>query len=333
MPIEDCTCDDCRPSDEDEYIEDYEDSRSNDERAIPPDLASKATFQPFARLLRRGGRYFSCEVEVNGIDSYDAQRALGCDSDGYSYKSSETGSIVATDDCTCDAEIKIGKMRDGATITAAAANVYDTLRQAGAYCGFNTGHHVHVDAARITQLGTEAIETVLSASLALASACNPTLVGLAATGYSGHRDTSGHGYAGTLKDSPSRAMTDRTAWHASNARYCASDYPYSAGIPTFEYRLPNGTTYAIRGHAHAAVALGLLDFGERVLDEDPEALDYLRHAEDKLSHAGEWNAPDGASILTRALHLHTNSLTALNIAAHTSPLDAQTRQVFALAAA
>lgn len=299
-----------------------------DEEPISDTLRT-LTFDPLARILRRGGRYWSTEVEINGISSYTAATILGAEQDGYTYKATEAGTIIATDDCTCDAEIKIGRMRDGATMTRRARATYDTLRENGAGCGFNTGHHVHVDASRIVNDGIDTVEAVLQASLTLASACNPTLVALASSGYPSHRDPNGSNYAGSLKHGD--ALRNRTAWHASNARYVAQNGD-GYGIPTFEYRLPNGTTEPIRAHAHIAVALGLLDYGERCHDGDTEAQMILGQAQDRVSHAGDWSEADGAAILSRALHLHPDSLRALAIAAETGPANKQTTNAFALSA-
>lgn len=317
-------CDECGYSEPDNEFPIDETSLSSALRIVP--------FQPLARILRRGGRYWSTEVEVNSLSPHAAARAIGCDEESYSTKLRDAGTIVATDDCTCHAEVKIGRMRDGATMTARALAAYNSLREHGAGCGYNTGHHVHVDATRIVDLGAEAVDTVLTASLTLASACEPTLKALASTGYATHRDTHGEGYAGSLKDSKNSALSQRTAWHASNAHYVANHGPEGGVISTFEYRLPNGTTEPIRAHAHIAVALGLLDFGERVLDREPDALETLRRAQDRIAHAQDWSMADGAAILTRALTLHPNSLACLSIAAQTAPTDKQTRDVLALAA-
>lgn len=317
-------CDECGYSEPDNEFPIDETSLSSALRIVP--------FAPLARILRRGGRYWSAEVEINGLSPVGAARAIGCDQESYGTKLRDAGTIVATDDCTCHAEIKIGRMRDGATMTARALAAYDSLREHGAGCGYNTGHHVHVDATRVVDLGAEAVDTVLTASLTLASACEPTLKALASTGYATHRDTHGDGYAGSLKDSKNSALSQRTAWHASNAHYVAQYGPEGGAISTFEYRLPNGTTEPIRAHAHIAVALGLLDFGERVLDREPDALETLRRAQDRIAHAQDWSMADGAAILTRALTLHPNSLACLSIAAQTAPTDKQTRDVLALAA-
>lgn len=328
---DEATCAGCGAC-EDECCCDSEPERAADEQ--PLSLAMRrVTFAPLARMLRRGGRYWSSEVEINMLDEYAASRVLSAERESYGHKATAAGTIIVTSDCTCDAEIKIGRMRDGATMTQRARDAYDTLRNAGAACGYNTGHHVHVDASRIVLEGADAVETVLRASLTLASACNPTLVALAASGYDQHRDElSEEGYGGSLKTSHSRALTGRTAWHATNAHYVANngrDY----GIPTFEYRLPNGTLEPIRAHAHIATALGLLDFGERCKDGDADALDHLRQAEERIGHAQDWSEADGAAILTRALQLHPDSLKALAIAAKTSPATPMMASTLAIAAA
>lgn len=325
---EPCDCGNCE---ECGYADDEPDTQECGQREDPLPSAARNTsaFTPLARLLRRGGRYYSAEVEVNGISPYDAAQALGCEEDGYGSKPSRIATIVATDDCTVDAEIKLGRFRDGAKHAANALAVYETLRRNGATCAENTGHHVHVDATRITDLGTDAVERVLRASLTLADATELALRPLAASGYARHRDPSGMGYGGNLKCGVESALGARTGWHASNAHNLAL---YGSGIPTFEYRLPNGTLEPIRAHAHIAVALGLLDFGERCLDRDHEAREIERQAADRIAHAQHWSEADAANILTRALHLHPDSLNALAIAAATSPARETHRTVWNIAA-
>lgn len=302
----------------------------NDEHALPWDLG-RLLSNPLVRILNRNGRVWSAECEINGMGYSRAARILGCDTGGYSQKPQQDGYIISTSDCTVDAEIKLGRFRDGSSgLARNAARVYSQLRREGAGAGYNCGHHVHVDATRLVDLGTDAVDAVLSASLTLASACQPTLYALAATGYDQHRGSS---YGGDLKERHDEALRSRTAWHASNARYCAQEGGIAWGsIPTFEYRLPNGTLFAERAHAHVAIALGLLDFGERCYEGDANARDTLRRATDRLTHGIDYSEADGAVIISRALDLHPHSRTALHIAAETAPLPAQAKSVFKIEA-
>lgn len=289
---------------------------------------------PLLSILRKGGRYWSAEVEINGLTPESAAKVAEIPMEGYGAKSKADAYICATSDCTVDAEIKIGRIRDGGKLPAEMARMtYDALRLGGGVCNYNAGHHVHVDATRVCDLGVEAVRTVLRASLTLANACEPALMALAASGYEYHR-AGENDYAGSLKDPPEHAERGRTAWHASNARSCAHyGVDNGGGIPTFEYRLPNGTTEPIRAHAHIAIALGLLDLGERFLDRDQDARDFVRKAEGRIaSHMG-YSEADAAGILARALHLSPDSLTALAIAADTAPASKQHRDIWKIAAA
>jgi hypothetical protein len=256
--------------------------------------------------------------------------------ESYGRKPTQDAYICATSDCTVDAEIKVGRIRDGSKVASDyARNTYDILRSRGAECQYNAGHHVHVDATRMVDLGTDAVDTVLRASLTLANACETALLALASSGYPGHRSwDDDNGYAGSLKDSADLAMRSRTAWHASNAYHAAryGGIEHSGGIPTFEYRLPNGTTEPIRAHAHVAIALGLLDFGERYLDRDPDARDFVRRAETKILNTPGYNEADAGAILSRALHLSPDSLKALAIASDTAPASRQHREIWKMAA-
>lgn len=290
---------------------------------------------PLASILRKGGRYWSSEVEINGISPDDAAQIAGIPLEGYGRKATEDLYICATSDCTVDAEIKIGRIRDGSSYAADhARNTYNVLRNRGAECAYNAGHHVHVDATRLVDLGPDAVGVALRASLTLANACEDALITLASSGYPGHRGDDGNGYAGSLKDSADIAERSRTSWHASNAR-AASRYGIELGgaIPTFEYRLPNGTTEPIRAHAHIAIALGLLDFGERYYDRDPDARTFVRQAEARISGHNGYGEADSAAILSRALHLSPDSIKALSIASDTGPCSKQQREVWRIAAA
>jgi hypothetical protein len=289
---------------------------------------------PLLSILRKGGRYWSSEMEINGLDPDSAASIAGIPLESYGSKATSDAFICATSDCTVDAEIKIGRIRDGAKQPSDyARSTYDTLRDRGATCAYNAGHHVHVDATRIVDLGQDAVQTVLRASLTLANACEPALLALASSGYPSHRSNhSDNGYAGSLKDSTDAALRSRSAWHSSNAHYAAR-YGEGHGIPTFEYRLPNGTTEPIRAHAHVAIALGLLDFGERYLDRDADARDFVRRAETRIATHRDYGEADAAAILSRALHLSPSSYRALAIASDTAPASAQHRDVWKLAAA
>lgn len=320
----DCDCSPCECRDSN-IFGDQENALTVADRNLMP--------HPLLNILRKGGRYWSSEVEINSLTVDDAARVAGIPHESYGAKSRQDAYICATSDCTVDAEIKIGRIRDGAKIPADyARNTYNTLRNGGAVCHHNAGHHVHVDATRICDMGTDAVITVLRASLTLASACEPALMALAASGYDWHRQGE-NDYAGSLKDSVNTAERNRSAWHAANARNCAHYGVESGGIPTFEYRLPNGTTEPIRAHAHVAIALGLLDFGERFLDRDPDARDFVRRAEGRLASHDGYLEGDAAGILSNALHLHPDSIKALAIAADTGPASKQHRDVWKIAAA
>lgn len=304
------------------------------ERTLLPGDRNRLAY-PLLSILRKGGRFWSAEVEINGLDPQSAATIAGIPMESYGAKPTKDAYICATSDCTVDAEIKIGRIRDGGKIPAEMArNTYDALRSRGAECHFNAGHHVHVDATRMCDLGTDAVGTVLRASLTLANACEPALTALASSGYPHHRGDDENSYGGSLKDSASHAERSRTAWHASNA-WSAARYGIETGggIPTFEYRLPNGTTEPIRAHAHVAIALGLLDFGERYLDRDQYAREWVRKAEARINGHNGWGESDSASVLSRALHLSPDSITALAIAADTGPASQQHCDVWKIAAA
>lgn len=289
---------------------------------------------PLLSILRKGGRFWSSEVEINGLDPETAASIAGITMESYGAKSKRDTYICATSDCTVEAEIKIGRIRDGGKLPAETARyTYDALRDGGAECNFNAGHHVHVDATRLCDLGTDAVAVALRASLTLANACEPALRALAASGYPRHRSEETNTYGGSLKDSADIAERSRTAWHSANAWSCARYGVDSGGIPTFEYRLPNGTVEPIRAHAHIAVALGLLDFGERYFDHDYDARAFVRKAEQRVKDNLSWSESDSANILSNALHLSLDSLKALAIAAKTGPASKQHRDVWNIAAA
>lgn len=321
-----CDCSPCSCNEDESYGPEEHPLSASERLAID---------NPLHSILRRGGRYWSSEVEINGLDPDEASRAANIPLESYTRKSTEDAYICATGDCTVSAEVKIGRIRDGSRWAATLAHgTYETLRTHGATCAYNAGHHVHVDATRIVDLGNDAVGVVLRSSLALANACEPALVALAATGYPNWRGHESNGHTGHLKDSPDTAERSRSAWHSSNA-WAAARYgaERGGGIPTFEYRLPNGTTEQIRAHAHVAVALGLLDFGERYLDRDPDARDFVRRAEQKIRDRRSYGEADAAAILSRALHLSPDSLTALRVASSTSPASKQHQEVWRIAAA
>lgn len=328
---EECDCGACEDCG---YAEDEEDTRNgwgDNERPLSRS-DREALAAPLDNLLRIGGRYWSAEVEVNEVTPTTAARILGCDREDYSSRSTRDANITACSDCTVDAEIKLSRMRDGASHHAEMArHAYATLRNAGATCAHNAGHHVHVDATRTVDLGVEAVSNVLRASLTLASACEAALLPLCASGYRYHRSGESD-YCGSLKESADYATRNRSAWHASPARSLARNGWEFGGIPTFEFRLPNGTTEAVRAHAYVATALGLLDFGERCQQRDPDALEFKRLATDKLRHTNGWSEADSAAILSRALHYSPDSFTALHIAAATSPATTQHVDAWRIAA-
>lgn len=320
---------------DDDGSDDDNGERDCGEQEKPLTPAQRAILpMPLLHLLRKGGRVWSAEAEVNGVSPHDAARMIGCNEEGYTTKP-DHACIIAASDCTVGAEIKVSCMRDGAKAHAnMARHAYETLNTSYAYAGDNCGHHVHTDATRQTDLGTDAVRHALSAALTLARVCRNALTPLAASGFHEHR---GGGHAGNLTTPVENALSMRSGLHASNAhtkaRYEEREQGYN-GIPTWEYRYPNGTTEAIRAHAHAGIALGLQDFAERAtLDRDPEARAWLRRASDRDKHAAPWTQADAAAVLAQALHLHQDTHRALSVAAESSPsADAQHRAVWRIAA-
>lgn len=304
------------------------------ERFLPATERARLT-HPLRYILRRSGRIWSTEVEVNDTNPDHAARLLGCNHESYGSKP-DSPRIIAASDCTVGAEIKVSCMRDGSKQHAhMATHAYLALRNGGATAGDNCGHHVHVDATRQADASSESVKRCMDAALTLARTCRAALTPIAATGFYGHRGDGG--YAGSLAITTDQAIGYRNGLHASNAYGVAASLERDRGhdgIPTWEYRYPNGTTEDIRGHAHVAIALGLVDFGERAaLDRDPDAREWLKRCTDREKHAAPWSEADAAAILSRALHLHRDSYTALSVAADNSPsASARHRAVWRIAA-
>lgn len=344
MPYEDdyedppCECDDCRRS-RGEDGEDLEYGAGPASTREAP-LSAPVTFAPLRNILRLPGMLWSAEVEVVGMGYVRAARILGCETEGYGYSGGH-GEIVATLDATVDAEIKLSRMTDGDSYVASmCSDAYWDLREGGAVADYSCGHHVHIDARRIAEAGEGVALEVITAAAALGAACDRTLTALASTGYREHREDSGNNYGGDWCLTPS-ILGDRYKLHGSR-----TGYAISYGNPSYatvEYRLPNGTLYAERAHAHVALAGGLVDLASRaVLDRCPSASEAVGLAFDRLQG---WRNPysdpltppcygeaDGAAFLSRYLHLHPDSFRALSLAAKDSPASKQHADVWRIAA-
>lgn len=303
------------------------------------------TFTPLRNILRIPGMLWSAEVELVGIGYSRAARELGCETDSYGGSDGGHGTILATPDATVDAEVKLSRMLDGSPDCAeTCCDAYYTLRDAGGVADLSCGHHVHIDASRLAEAGLDVATEVVAAAAALGASCDRTLTALAASGYSEHREDSGNSYGGDWHVG-AYAMGDRYKLHGSRTSY-AINYgnPHNA---TVEYRLPNGTLYAERAHAHVGIAAGLVHLASAaILDADPSAVEAVTAAYDRLQG---WQSPycnavstptppafseaDGAAFLSRHLHLHTDTLRALHLAAKDGPATRQHEDVWSIAAA
>lgn len=335
-----CDCRDCqraRAGYEDTFEEEdeepeysSEDSQRETEEAPLSSADRNALPAPLLRFLRNGGRRWSAEVEINQLGYGQAARLLSAEIAGYrgDEGSARNGSVFSTPDCTVDAEIKLSRMRDGNERHAQTCRkTYDRLRDAGASVGYNCGHHVHVDAQRIAEMGMDRAFEVVQAAVIVAKACDATLMALAASGFEAHRDTAGNEYGACGWCTSEDVLHGRYSLHASRTSYAINYEEPSAA--TIEYRLPNGTLEPIRAHAHIAVPLGLVDLAERaVLDSDEEAKAAVASAKDVY----EFTESAGAVFLVSALRLHSDSYAALAVAADTAPCGAATRKAFAAAA-
>lgn len=280
---------------------------------------------PLRWMLRKGGRCWSAEVECNGHNMSDVARITGMQTGNYSTRP-DTPTILASSDATVDAEIKISCMRDGSAVHQdMALSAYRQLVGIGQFCATNSGHHVHVDATRLADLGYEAAEKVVLNATKLGVVCHEAISRIAATGYPAHR------FAGGAPSTvewyqDNRAMEHRSHLHGERLAYAARDQ--QGRNATVEYRLPNGTLEPIRAHAHIALALGLLDFGERCYDGDPQALSILTAATDRLQHAALLDEETAATMLLDALHLSSDSAKALAIAVATCPANDKHKRIW-----
>jgi hypothetical protein len=336
-----CDCDDCRRSRGDDD-DDYGYGPGPDATRERPPSIRPSGLRPLANILRTPGTLWSAEIEVVGIGYSRAARELGCESGGYG-ENGGRGQILATSDATVDAEIKLSQMLDGdAGDAAMAAGAYVDLREAGAVADYSCGHHVHVDASAIAQAGQAVAIEVVRAAAALGAVCDRTLTVLASTGYGGHREDSGNTYGGSWHIGP-YILGDRYKLHGARTGY-ALNYG-NPSYATVEYRLPNGTLYAHRAHAHLAIAMGLVDLAKAAwLDADPNAQEAVRNA---MARLDGWTGPDylrsldppgfseadGAAFLSRYLRLHADSYSALALAAADAPASAQHKAVWEIAAA
>lgn len=328
-----CDCGECRSMRAEEHSSEFEEeddsdeteyARNADEAMLPGALAS-ALPTPLLRILRQGGRRWSAEVEINALDYSQAARVLRAETAGYNSEedgSNRNGSVFSTPDCTVDAEIKLSRMRDGnARHAQTCVDTYRALRDAGGVVGYNCGHHVHVDAQRLAELGTDAAVEVIGTAAMIGKACDATLTALAATGFDRHRQEMGNEYGEAYWRTDAGVLEDRSALHGSRTGY-AINYN-NASTATVEYRLPNGTLEPIRAHAHVAVALGLVDLAEAaILDHDKRAVEAVQAARGQA-----FGEHEGMGFLMRHLRLHADSYVALGVAAETSPMGRESLKI------
>lgn len=303
-------------------------SRGRGEEQAVPEGMRDLVREPLRFMLRKSGRVWSAEVECNGLHYGDVAGQLGLSTGNYSTRP-DRPVIIATGDATVDAEIKVSCRRDGSRpLSVEAVAVYDAMRGWGQFCAENAGHHVHVDATRLGDLGWDIARDVTTAAAQLGWVTAQALVPLSSSGYRGHR------YAGAREGRSSWALEPGMDDYVMQGRYNLHGERLGHAArrndgrnATIEYRLPNGTLWPIRAHAHAAIALGLLDWAERaVLDGDPEASAELVRVRDRLGHVQQFNQVNAAEFLSRALHLHDDSLRAVAVAAATGPAtDGHTR--------
>lgn len=272
---------------------------------------------PLRSLLAKGGRVWSAEVEIDHLSPGSAARLLGVQTGSYSVRP-ETPSVVAASDSSVDAEIKISCMRDGSPGHAdLAESTYRRLKSFGALARENTGHHVHVDGTRLADNGTDRVLAALWVATQIAAACKPTLMRLCSSGFNRHR---GYGATQNFATSPSGLMSKSAALHGQRVYAAAShggQLTYSGA--TMEFRMPNGTLEPVRAHAYVAIALALLDLGERaILDEEPQALEVARLAEERIMHARYFDENLGAQFMRDHFAFSEESLAALAVTAWTS---------------
>lgn len=266
---------------------------------------------PLKYILRRSGRVWSAEVEINELDTRRCADLLGVRASQYSYRP-DRASIVASSDATTDAEIKISCMRDGSTQHAQMArDTYTTLFDNGARVAHNAGHHVHVDGTRLADAGLDIATSVSRAAHRLLALTRAALTPLATSGYKQHRGSSAYWDDGSV-------MHGRQAFHASRL-YAAARSSHDQNA-TLEYRLPNATLWPIRAQSYVAVPLAALDWAERaVMDEDSKAIDQLRQVNDRTASIAPFDEVTAASFLLECCNFSKDSRKALAIAAFTSP--------------
>ena len=144
-----------------------------------------------------------------------------------------------------------------------------------------------------------------------------TLVRLCSSGYRQHR---GYGSERHFAQDISVLRNKNTALHGSRAYSNAVNRNLSYAGATYEFRMPNGTLEPVRAHAYIAVAMSLIDLGERAaIDLDPAALEALRLADERLMHATLFNEQEGVAFLLDHLAFSDDSLMALVATALTSP--------------
>lgn len=287
--------------------------------------AQRSAMSPLRYLLKKNGRVWSAEVEVNGITRDMCAERLGMQTGQYSTKPDQP-TVMASSDGTVDAEIKISCMRDGSQQHQnMAIAAYLGLADQGAWCAHNAGHHVHVDATRVSDLGVERAKEISVACAKLGWVTSDALARICASGYKGHR------YGGP--DKVSQFWNTSTAW-SGRGNFHGSPLLNSVASgtgrrATLEFRLPNATIEPLRSHAYVALALGVLDWAERaVLDGDSDAQDQLATITDRLAHASPWDEETGALFLRDNLQISDESLVALAVAAHTSPASAKHKRAW-----
>lgn len=281
---------------------------------------------PLHRILLKGGRVWSAEVEVDHLSVGAAARALRVEQGQYSTRPDQT-SVIAASDSSVDAEIKISCLRDGAiTHSGLAVQTYETLRQHLALARMNCGHHVHIDGTRAADAGSQPATDAVWAMSQLGRSCRSVLLRLCASGFRQHR---AYGATQVFASGPDGIRSKSVAIHGQRLISSARNQSIRYSGATTEFRVPNGTLEPIRGHAYVALAMGLWDLAERaVLDEEPFAIEALRLAEERIAHAAEFTQEIAAQFLIDHLALSDDSFLALAITAHTSPLTSPIKRAF-----
>jgi hypothetical protein len=158
----------------------------------------------------------------------------------------------------------------------------------------------------------------------IGAACDETLKVLAASGYECHREDAGNSYPGEWN--AYNPLGGRGKMHGSRLAYAIGDRrPDTA---TIEYRLPNGTAYSARAHAHIALALAIVDVAKRAqIDYDREAVAIVRQCRERLqgwdgrpfNYPQGFSEDEGARFLLANLPLHTDSVRAIAHAVDSAP--------------